>query len=292
MRVNEQTAIVGPRVVLVPYRKEHVPQYHEWMSDQELRESTASEPLSLLEEYEMCERWALDQDKLTFIIFSRNSSLSIGSDPPEKHTTYSDYLGQMIGDVNLFISADESLEDSTSTPKETDGQAAPNKGELEIMIASKDHRKLGLATEALQLFLAYILLISRPLSPSQNPSQSSFPHISFFFVKISFSNTISQRLFEKLGFERTSTNKIFEEYEYRLKLSGSPVLSIDDDDDGQRNPQTDPPRQNTDQVNSNEQRDPENQVVRAYKAKWKAFCPIKMALIPCPLNDPSAASLS
>ena len=34
-------------------RSQHVPRYHEWMSDPAIREATASEPLSLEEEYEM-----------------------------------------------------------------------------------------------------------------------------------------------------------------------------------------------------------------------------------------------
>lgn len=62
----------GEKVVLVPYKEEHVEvcmffllhhfpslnaaiqqKYHQWMSDPTLRELTASEPLTLQEEYEM-----------------------------------------------------------------------------------------------------------------------------------------------------------------------------------------------------------------------------------------------
>lgn len=45
--------IRGDKVVLVPYREEHVEKYHQWMSDPRLLQLTASEPLTLAEEYEM-----------------------------------------------------------------------------------------------------------------------------------------------------------------------------------------------------------------------------------------------
>ena len=57
--------------ILVPYRPEHVLQYHTWMTDSALLEATASEPLSLEEEYDMQQSWYRDNTKCTFIILSR-----------------------------------------------------------------------------------------------------------------------------------------------------------------------------------------------------------------------------
>jgi hypothetical protein len=51
---------VGERAVLVPYLREHVPRYHEWMQDPALLEATASEPLSLAQEFEVHRSWTLD----------------------------------------------------------------------------------------------------------------------------------------------------------------------------------------------------------------------------------------
>jgi hypothetical protein len=37
MRLNENITITGQHVVLVPYRREHVPRYHVWMQSEELQ---------------------------------------------------------------------------------------------------------------------------------------------------------------------------------------------------------------------------------------------------------------
>eukprot|EP00959_Pyramimonas_sp_CCMP1952_P355932 7454128-Pyramimonas_sp.AAC.1 len=94
MRLNIQTSIVGRAATLVPYRKEHVPQYNEWMQDPVLLELTASEPLSLEEEYANQISWQDDEEKLTFIILENSS----------------DGSPKMIGDVNLFLTEHEDEE--------------------------------------------------------------------------------------------------------------------------------------------------------------------------------------
>ena len=48
---------------LIPYRSEFVETYHEWMKDEFNLEMTASEPLSLEEEYKMQESWRVDDKK-------------------------------------------------------------------------------------------------------------------------------------------------------------------------------------------------------------------------------------
>ena len=58
-------SIAGERVILVPYMKEHVPKYHQWMQDPALLESTGSEPLTLDEEYQMQLSWTQDPHSLS-----------------------------------------------------------------------------------------------------------------------------------------------------------------------------------------------------------------------------------
>lgn len=47
MKLNEKVVIYGTRVILVPYERDHVQKYHDWMKDQEILEATASEPLTI-----------------------------------------------------------------------------------------------------------------------------------------------------------------------------------------------------------------------------------------------------
>ncbi|KFV58183.1 N-acetyltransferase 9, partial [Gavia stellata] len=62
MKINQNTVLQGKRVTLVPYTSAHVPRYHEWMQSEELQRLTASEPLSLEQEYEMQRSWRDDAD--------------------------------------------------------------------------------------------------------------------------------------------------------------------------------------------------------------------------------------
>lgn len=71
MLINKNTIIVGTKIILVPYTLKHVGKYHQWMQCPILREETDSEELSIEEEIEMCKSWKNDEDKLTFIILSK-----------------------------------------------------------------------------------------------------------------------------------------------------------------------------------------------------------------------------
>lgn len=66
-------SLEGEKVILVPYMEAHVPKYHEWMQDPSLLQATASEPLSLEQEYQMQLSWSRDP----------NSTLSLS---PHIHT--------------------------------------------------------------------------------------------------------------------------------------------------------------------------------------------------------------
>ncbi|WFD29373.1 hypothetical protein MSPP1_000382 [Malassezia sp. CBS 17886] len=129
MRLNRKTVLVGTRVVLVPYRAEHVETYHAWMQDTELQVQTASEPLSLADEYRMQQSWQEDEDKLTFIVLARGDGADVtGADAAVRSCP-------MAGDVNVFLG-----------PRCDDEMGASDTcAELEVMVAERAWRRRGLA---------------------------------------------------------------------------------------------------------------------------------------------------
>ncbi|CCM02707.1 uncharacterized protein FIBRA_04813 [Fibroporia radiculosa] len=222
MRCNENTIIVDKDVVLVPYRPEHVAKYHEWMTSAELRELTASEPLTLEEEYEMQQKWQTDEDtdsawptnndpdlplhaspirkhpELTFIILARPRDADDPSAPSTlTHADGDDNLDihslPMVGDVNLFLKG---------TPEDEDFEA-----EAEVMIAEPAFRRRGLALAALELMLSYATSPSAP-APLPVPRER-------LVARIAETNEPSVRLFERLGFAVTRRVEVFQELEMR-----------------------------------------------------------------------------
>lgn len=73
MKLNENTLVIGERIILIPYKKIHVSKYHSWMQSEDMLRLTASERLTLEKEYEMQESWHEDDDKLTFLVADKEA---------------------------------------------------------------------------------------------------------------------------------------------------------------------------------------------------------------------------
>lgn len=194
MKINQTTKIVGDKIILVPYRKHHVEKYHEWMKLAEIQKLTASEPLTLEEEYKMQMNWQIDEDKLTFIVLRRDWFESFNhEDLIEKEKM------SMIGDVNVFISAYGEDDDVQMSGKVI--------GELDIMIPELENRGNRFGIESISLMINY----------SVQHLQS--PPLDYFIVKINEENLPSIKMFEKLGFKQYKHVKVFQEVCLKMEIN-------------------------------------------------------------------------
>ncbi|RLV99334.1 hypothetical protein DV515_00009918 [Chloebia gouldiae] len=188
MKINQDVVLRGKKVTLVPYTPAHVPRYHEWMQSEELQRLTASEPLSLEQEYEMQRSWRDDADSEHLECIPREG----GSECTFIVLDSERWPGQaeensMVGDVNLFLTNTED----------------PTVGEIEIMIAEPSCRGRGFGKEATLLMMAYGV---RKLG------------ITKFEAKIGQENEASICMFKKLHFKEVAVNSIFQEVTLMLDV--------------------------------------------------------------------------
>ncbi|XP_063992650.1 peptidyl-prolyl cis-trans isomerase FKBP8-like [Diachasmimorpha longicaudata] len=181
MKINFNTRIVGTRVVLVPYREEHVEKYHEWMKSPELQHLTGSEPLTLQEEYEMQKSWREDENKCTFIVLDA-----------EIYSKTKDEIVSMIGDTNLYFNDPDDAHTS----------------ECEIMIAEERARGRKMGWEAIVLMLRYGVEVLNVSNYSAKIKMDNEKSIRMFqklkFVEVSRSEVFQEiTLFRKVDDEWT-----------------------------------------------------------------------------------------
>ncbi|XP_053684123.1 alpha/beta-tubulin-N-acetyltransferase 9 [Sabethes cyaneus] len=172
MKINENLQIVGSNVVLVPYESKHVEKYHQWMQNEELQQLTASDPLSLDEEYEMQKSWREDDDKCTFLILDK-----------AKLEQTDDEIQALIGDTNIFLLADE------------EGYSEKT-GEIEIMIAEQPARGKRYGWESTLLMLLFGM---------------TYLHIHNYRAITKDTNIKAMQMFKKMGFNEVKRVPVFQE---------------------------------------------------------------------------------
>ncbi len=75
MAEKKRVSLEGKKVIMVPYMEAHVPKYHEWMLDPALLQATASEPLTLDQEFQMQLTWTQDPNSSLFLSLSLSLSV-------------------------------------------------------------------------------------------------------------------------------------------------------------------------------------------------------------------------
>jgi len=172
--------------------------------------ATASEPLTLDEEYVMQQSWHLDEDKCTFIILA-NEDIHISNAVLKPWKDY-----PMVGDVNLFFNDVDH----------------PHTAEVELMIAEPTFRRKGIGKQALSMMLLYGVMVTSSLLLS--PSFNSFMRLGYedlgvkeYTAKIGMDNVASQRLFQKhLGFAFREASQVFQEVTLTLLLNDDTVEAL------------------------------------------------------------------
>ncbi|KAI4602134.1 hypothetical protein KJ359_011000 [Pestalotiopsis sp. 9143b] len=228
MKFNEYIAISTPKVLLVPYDGHHVPRYHEWMED---AATTASDRLTLEEEYENQISWRTSADKLTFIVCNPLS------DAPEDAVVAGTADGneRMVGDINLFLAP---WEDDEQDPEDQPQDKSPSEqkycvGEVDIMIAAASDRGRGMGKAAVSTFLWFIkknaAAILAEYAAGTGDVQGTL-EMKELLVRINASNEGSKALFKGLGFEQRGEVNYFGEIELVLKdFNGEGgVLEVED----------------------------------------------------------------
>lgn len=187
---------------------------------QAIQEATASEPLTLEEEYENQESWRESHDKLTFILCQPNS------DPAAADFAYVragqvDTPERMIGDINFFLYPwDDDEEESPADP-----EANFCVGEVDIMIADLEHRSKGIGRASVSAFLYFIfqnlrsILQEYSLAESRPPTSGSSKELTLkmLMVKIKADNAGSVALFKSLGFVQQGEVNYFGEVKMTLE---------------------------------------------------------------------------
>ncbi|KAI1422191.1 acetyltransferase domain-containing protein [Xylaria sp. FL1777] len=248
MRVNENLAVSTSKILLVPYDSHHVKRYHQWMQNDDLREATASDLLTLDEEYENQQSWRTAHDKLTFIVcqpatsssssFSSSSAASLSSNAeaapvPTIYACVDDAEERMVGDVNLFLTPDDDDDDGDDGKKSESERLV--KGEIDIMIAAPEHRRKGSGEAAVRAFLQFLarhhkaildeysrstVTLSRDgqvaagngdMGVTSTATTAENYRLKRLVAKINADNKGSIRLFENLGFRRDGEPNYFNE---------------------------------------------------------------------------------
>ncbi|KAG6041146.1 hypothetical protein E4U41_005870 [Claviceps citrina] len=181
-----------------------------------IQEATASEPLTLQEEYENQRSWRASPDKLTFIVVSQEPPEPTASTTTTTTTAavpagVADAEERMRGDVNLFIHHDELADDNDeNNNNSTTGLLL--RGEIDVMIADRAHWRRGYGRAAVECLLVYVRRnLETILGEYAAGGGREGASMAGLMVKIKEGNAASRALFRGLGFRQSGRVNYFGE---------------------------------------------------------------------------------
>ncbi|KAK1453593.1 N-acetyltransferase [Colletotrichum melonis] len=224
MRLNEHTGMYLPHPRHFCSRETETEMWRDlFWGDNDIQEATASEPLTLEEEYENQQSWRTSHDKLTFIICQPLDSSSTTASTETVQAGEVDASERMIGDINFFIYPydDDDNEDA-------EGQAAAANeglyvGEVDVMVASKEHRGRGIGHAAVTTLLTYVHRNKAQIleeyvhgGEGGKGTTKKAAQLKGLMVKIKEGNAASIALFRRLGFVQKGEVNYFGEIQMVL----------------------------------------------------------------------------
>lgn len=190
------------------------------MEDEAVRAATASDRLTLEEEYENQESWRAANDKLTFIV-CQPATTNDSEDQKNIVGGVADAPDRMVGDINFFLTPFEEDDGDEEGEKTKKDETPLLTGEVDVMIARLEHRHHGFGRAAVTAFLQYILQSKREaiLAEAATGTDPLFskpggaPQLNQLVVKIQATNSASISLFTSLGFVQKGSVNYFGEVE-------------------------------------------------------------------------------
>ncbi|KKP01386.1 hypothetical protein THAR02_06501 [Trichoderma harzianum] len=164
-----------------------------------IQEATASEPMTLEEEYENQESWRTSHDKLTFIVCEPLSGATSNENDEARRimAQVDDSPDKMKGDINFFLYLADEDDDDDEVAEPRESSTIRLTGEVDVMIANTQHRGKGVG-EAAEYARGEKLDVEKV-------------QLVGLMAKIKQENTGSRALFKKLGFTQEGEANYFGE---------------------------------------------------------------------------------